>query len=97
MKLIINRVDVEKLERKEILPPNEIVRILGIPLIGLIPEDEKMQKYINQGICSIHFPESIAGNAFKKLAQRVLGHNIPFDELDIRKGLIDKLLSIFKK
>ncbi|HIP92806.1 MAG TPA: septum site-determining protein MinD [Desulfurobacteriaceae bacterium] len=97
IKLIINRVDIEKLEKREILPPNEVVRILGIPLIGLIPEDKKMQKYINQGICSVHFPESIAGKAFKKLAQRVLGYNLPFDELNIKKGLIDKLLSIFKK
>ncbi len=97
IKLIINRVDIEKLENKEILPPNEVVRLLGIPLIGLIPEDKKMQKYINQGICSVHFPESVAGQAFRKLAQRVLGYNLPFDELNIKRGLLEKILSIFKK
>ena len=94
--IIINRIKPELVEKEEMLSTEDIVHILALPLIGLIPEDEDVVKSTNIGEPIVLNEKSIVGEAYRRIARRLLGEKVEFLDLKAKKGFFNKLKGLFK-
>ena len=90
-KLIINRINQDLVQRGDMLTAEDVLELLAISLIGLVPEDENVIISSNRGTPIVMEDKSIAGQAFRNIARRLNGEDVPYLELDGGKGLLDKL------
>jgi septum site-determining protein MinD len=92
MRLIINRVKQEMVRRGEMLSADDVVDILNIKLLGIVPEDESVLIAGNKGTPD---PNSKAGQAFRNIAQRLQGVDVPIMSLDGGGGLLQRIVRLF--
>lgn len=89
--LIVNRVKPEMVKRGDMLSTDDVLDILRIPLIGVIPEDEVILVSSNRGTPAVFDAKSRAGQAFRDIAQRLHGHDVPFPSLEDNRNFFQKL------
>jgi len=77
--LILNRVQKTPAQQGYILDTSDVLEILGIDLLGLIPEDPTVIINISMGLPVVLARRSEAGVAFTHVARRLLGEQIPFE------------------
>lgn len=78
------------------LATDDVIDILAINLIGVVPEDEAIITSTNTGRPAVMENHSHAGQAFKNIAQRLMGETVPFMQLD-ESGALKKWVSkLFK-
>jgi septum site-determining protein MinD len=94
-KLILNRVKVEMIRKGEMLSADDVTDILAISLIGIVPEDEGVVPASNSGIPVTLNENSRAGMAFRNIARRLNGENVPFMQLDESGNFLQKLARLF--
>jgi len=94
-KLIINRIRPHMVKRGDMMDIDDIIEILAIDLIGVIPEDEYIVISTNRGEPAISNPTSLAGAAYKNIARRFMGENVPFLNLDNTNGFFGRIKKIF--
>ncbi|MEP7286360.1 MAG: septum site-determining protein MinD [Chloroflexota bacterium] len=92
MRLVINRVKADMVRRGEMLSADDIIDILSISLIGIIPDDENVLIAGNKGTPD---PNSKAGQAFRNIARRLMGEEVPFVELEDSSNILSKIRRIF--
>lgn len=90
-KLVINRMNPSMVKRGEMLDADDILDLLAIKLIGIIPEDEHVIISTNRGQPVVLEPKSKAGQAFRNIARRVNGEEIPFLSLDEKEDIFKRL------
>ncbi len=90
-KLIINRIKPELVERGDMLDTADVLEILAVDLIGLIPEDESVLISTNRGNPAALDAKSKAGQAFRDIAKRLMGEDVPFPPLDGTESLKQRL------
>ncbi len=95
-KLIVNRMKPEMVRRGEMLGTDDILEVLAIELVGIVPEDETIVVASNQGSPAALDPRSRAGRAFRQIAQRLTGEQVPFDELEAKDGFFGRLSRLVK-
>lgn len=81
-RLVINRIKPEMVKRQEMLSADDVVELLAVELVGLIPEDEGVITSTNRGIPVALNGKSKAGQAFRNIAQRLNGENVPFMDME---------------
>lgn len=89
--LIINRVKPEMVRRGDMLSTEDVLEVLAIQLIGVVPEDELVLVSSNQGLPAALDPKSRAGKAFRDIARRLNGEEVPFEDLEARDGFFGRL------
>ncbi len=89
--LIINRLNPTLVRQHEMLSADDVLDLLGIRLIGLVPEDETVIVSSNRGTPVAQDGKSRAGQAFRNIARRIKGEEVPFMELDKQIGIWDRL------
>ncbi len=95
-KLIINRLHPEMVQRGDMLDAEDVLELLAIKLIGIVPEDEHVIVSTNVGKPVVLEEKSLAGQAFRNIARRLMGDEIPLLNLDYKDDFISKLSRIFK-
>ena len=97
IRLIINRFRITMVQSSEMLSQDDILEILAINLIGVVPEDINVIKASNFGEPLTFSSSSPAGQAYKNIAARILGENVPLLQLDAYKsnGLVSGLKKFF--
>ena len=75
----------------DMLGADDILDLLAIQLIGLVPEDENVLVSSNKGVPIVLENKSKAGQAFRNIAKRITGEDVPFMELDTDSGLLDRI------
>lgn len=75
---------------------DDVTEILSIPLLGIIPDDERVVIGTNQGVPVIGM-ESLAGEAYANICRRIQGEEIPFLDLNHGQGFLHRLAGLFKK
>ena len=76
---------------------DDVVEILSCPLIGIIPEDTGIITSTNKGEPIVNDEEALAGKAYRNVAQRILGEEVPFLNLDEPKGFMAKVKGLLSK
>ena len=80
--LIVNRLKPAMVQEDMMMSVNDVQEILAIPLIGVIPDDEKVIISTNKGEPLVLSQTiSIAGMAFSNIACRLDGEQVPFLDL----------------
>lgn len=95
-KLILNRVRPEMVRRGEMLRAEDVLEILAIDLIGVVPEDEGVLKASNHGIPIALNGRSKAGRAFRAIASRLMGDELPLEDFEAEGGLFNRLTRMVK-
>jgi septum site-determining protein MinD len=69
----------------------DVLNILALPLIGVIPEDEKIITSTNKGEPIYYDSDSKASEAYRRIAKRVLGEEVSFLDLTEKRGFFKRL------
>ena len=85
--LILNRLNPTLVKNNDMLSAEDVLDLLGIQLIGVVPEDEAVIIGSNRGAPVVNDPKSRAGQAFRNIAKRIQGQDVPFLDLDQQSGL----------
>lgn len=88
VQLVVNRMRPEMVKRGDMLEVEDVLEILGVKLIGIVPEDERILVSTNVG-SPASLDESVrngAGNAFREIARRVRGEELPFTAIQPNGG-----------
>lgn len=86
-RLLVNRMRIDMVKRGDMLALDDTLEILGIELIGVVPEDEKIIRSSNMGEPIVMNDKAPAGKAYRNVTKRIMGDNIPLMDLDDDSGL----------
>jgi septum site-determining protein MinD len=89
-RLIINRIKPEMVKRGDMLDTSDVIEILAIDLIGIVPEDEAIIISTNRGVPVALDDRGQAGLAFRNIAQRLLGEDVPFMTIKDTSGFLER-------
>lgn len=95
--LVINRIRMDMVKRGDMMNIDDTIEILGIDLLGVVPDDEKILVSTNKGEPVVTVKDSLAGQAFNTIARRLMGEEIPVFSLEKEETFIDRLLHFFGK
>ncbi|MBU4534044.1 MAG: septum site-determining protein MinD [Eubacteriales bacterium] len=93
-KVIVNRMRMKMVDRGDMMGIEDILDILGIELLGVIPDDEEIIIGTNRGEPIVGNDDSLSGKAFRNIVMRILGEPVPLLNLEPNQGLFLKLKKI---
>ena len=96
-KLIINRLRPSMVKRGDMLDTSDVLEVLAIELIGIVPEDEAIITSTNKGQPVALEDRSAAGSAFTRIAQRLLGEEVPFPAFDNSGNIFDRFSKFWRR
>ena len=94
-KLIINRIRNHMMKNGDMMDIDEIVQILSIDLIGIVADDDEVITASNNGEPVAMQPKSKASIAYRNIARRILGENVPLQSLEEDKGMMQRVKKLF--
>ena len=83
--LLITRYNPNRVAGGQMLSLEDIQEILRTPLIGVIPESEKVLDASNQGLPAVHLKDTDVSEAYKDVVARFLGEERPMRFVDAEK------------
>lgn len=89
--LIINRLNPALVKKQDMLSADDVLDLLAVELIGIVPEDEGVLIGSNRGTPVSADPKSKAGQAFRNIARRLKGEDVPFLDLDSSGSLWERI------
>ncbi len=95
-RLVINRIKPDMVRRGDMLSADDVLELLAVELIGLIPEDENVVMSTNRGVPVALNGKSRAGQAFRNVARRLNGEDVPFMEMTEDGNLLGRLARLFR-
>ena len=90
-KLIVNRLRPLMVKRGDMMSIDDIIDILAIDLLGVVPEDETIVITTNKGEPAVLDSNSHAGQAYRNMARRITGEDVPLMDLEAETGIMHKL------
>ncbi|MBV8688695.1 MAG: septum site-determining protein MinD, partial [Candidatus Eremiobacteraeota bacterium] len=95
-RLIVNRLRPQLVAKGKMLSVDDVNSILRLPLLGVIADEPDVIVATNRGEPLALNGSSKAGAAYRAIAARMLGDDVPIPEVRIeRGGFIAKLSSLF--
>ncbi len=88
--LIVNRLRSDMVNRGDMMSSSDVVDILAIDLIGVVPDDENIVIATNNGEPLVG-DNSLAGQAYMNICRRIIGEEVPFLDLNPKKGFFSRL------
>ncbi len=95
-RLVINRIKPDMVRRGDMLNTDDVLELLAVELIGVVPDDEAVVLATNRGTPVALDGKSRAGQAFRNIARRIRGEQVPFLELDNHRGFFGKLTRLIR-
>lgn len=96
-KLIVNRLKPELVSRGDMLDTGDVLDILAIDLVGIVPEDEAVLISTNRGSPAALNDRSYAGQAFRDIARRLMGEDVPFPTFRVEPGLFGRFARLLRR
>jgi len=90
-KLVINRLKPEMVQREDMLSAEDVHELLAVEMIGIVPEDDKVILSTNRGTPIVLDGKSQAGQAFRNIAARLEGQEVPFLSLESSNGFFGRI------
>ncbi|MFW6357949.1 MAG: septum site-determining protein MinD [Chroococcales cyanobacterium] len=96
--LIVNRLKPKMVKENEMMSVEDVLEILSIPLIGIVPDDERVIVSSNRGEpLVLDKTLSLPGTAINNIARRLEGEKIPFlDLMASQESFLERLKRLFK-
>jgi septum site-determining protein MinD len=97
VKLIVNRLRPHMVQANDMMSVEDVQEILAIPLIGIIPDDERVITSTNKGEpLVLSDAPSLAGNAYENIVRRLEGETVEFLDLSVKNdGFFARLRKVF--
>jgi septum site-determining protein MinD len=95
VRLLVNRLRPDMVKRGDMLALDDTLDILGVELIGVVPEDEKIIRSSNMGEPIVLADKAPAGKAYRNITKRILGEKIPLMDLEDDGGFGSRLKKLF--
>lgn len=92
--IIINRIKPDLVQKGDMLSVDDVLKILALPLIGVVLDDEKVISSTNTGEPVVRDMKSKSGEAYRRIAKRILGEEVEYMELK-SKGFFGKIKGAF--
>jgi septum site-determining protein MinD len=92
--LLVTRYSPRRVKAGEMLSHADILEILKVPLMGVIPESQRVLESSNKGMPAVHETQSEVALAYQDAIDRYLGNEVPLrfvEEED--KGFFRRLLA----
>lgn len=96
-KLILNRIRIDMVKKGDMMTMEDVTDILAVDILGIVPDDESIVISSNKGEPAVTDNDSLAGQAYRNIVQRIMGSEVPLLDLDEGKGLFGKLKKLFRK
>ena len=91
-------MNFEMSKRGDMLSIEDIKDCLAIKLMGVVPDDKKVTISTNKGEPIVLDSSAYAGQAYKNIARRIVGEEVPFldfDEIYGQKGFLGAIKKLF--
>ncbi|MBP5159558.1 MAG: septum site-determining protein MinD [Lachnospiraceae bacterium] len=88
--LIVNRLRMDMVKRGDMMSSDDVVEILAVDLIGIVPDDENIVIATNNGEPLVG-NNTLAGQAYMNICKRITGEEVPFLNLDAKKGIFSRI------
>lgn len=95
-RLLVNRLRPGMVKTNDMMGVEDVLDILSIKLLGVIPEDKDIIVSTNKGDPIVNTEDSLAGKAYRNVAARLAGEDVPLLNLDEPTTWFDKVKRIFK-
>ncbi len=95
-RLVINRIKPEMVRRGDMLSMEDILELLAVEMIGMVPDDEHVILSTNRGLPVVLENKSRAGQAFRNIALRLKGEQVPFIDLEESDGFLGRLARLIR-
>lgn len=95
-RLIINRIKPAMVRRGEMLGTEDVLELLAVDLLGIIPDDEEVTTSINRGLPVVLNGKSKSGQAFRNIASRLGGAEVPYLDLEEPTNLFGRLTRLLR-
>lgn len=80
-KLLINRIRVDMIKNGNMMSVEDIEDLLAVDIIGIVPDDENIIITSNRGEPAAMNDRTLSGEAYRNIAGRICGDEIPFINL----------------
>ncbi|MFW6381684.1 MAG: septum site-determining protein MinD [Bacillota bacterium] len=80
--VIVNRIRVEMVEKGDMMDIEDMIEILAVNLLGVVPEDDSIVVSTNRGEPIALNDKDRAGQAFRNIARRLEGEELPLMNLE---------------
>lgn len=96
--VVINRLNYEMTERGDMLDISDIIETLSVKLLGVVPDDKSITVSTNKGEPIVLDAKAVSGQAFRNIARRITGEEVPLMDLSGESGgFINSLFRLFKR
>ena len=93
--LVINRMRPSMVKHGDMMNKEDILELLSVNMLGLVPDDEKIIVATNKGQPVVHNSSSWSGEAYRHIAARIEGEEVPFLNLENGHNLVSRLKGFF--
>ena len=94
--MVLNRLRQDLIRRGEMMTVDDVIDILGLPLLGVVPDDENVVIATNQGE-PIVGKNTEAGQAFYNICKRLEGKEVPFRDFGKNITIWTRFSALFKR
>lgn len=94
--LILNRVKIKMVQDGNMLSLDDVSEILAIGVLGVVPDDESIVISTNRGEPCVLDESSKAGQAYRNIAMRIKGEDVPLMDLYETETIFSKFIKMFK-
>lgn len=95
-RLIINRLRPDMVKRGDMMSVEDTIDVLGIELLGIVPDDENIIRASNIGE-PVVLSDSPAGQAYRNIVSRILGEEVPLYDFQASRGFLAAVKRFFVK
>jgi septum site-determining protein MinD len=95
IRLIVNRLRPEMVHSGDMLSVDDVCEVLGVELLGIIPDDEEVIDTTNRGEPLVLDESKRLAGIFTKIVRRLEGEIVPFTSFTngYRQGLLGRLFA----
>lgn len=97
IKLIVNRVKMKLVNEGNMLGMEDIVDILGLEIIGVVPDDEEIVISTNKGEPVSGKATAPSGKAYMNISKRLTGKEVDFLDISEKRGIASKIKRLFSR
>jgi septum site-determining protein MinD len=95
-RLVINRIRPAMVATNDMMSVEDVLEILSVKLLGVVPEDEDIIVSTNKGEPIAGTDNTRAGQAYRNIARRLAGEDVPFLDLSpVNETWFNKIVKIF--